>query len=195
MQNTYHRLGFLLLPVLLAACSQSAPSPAPAPAPASPTGVNLAAINPKINPCQDFYQYACGNWLANNPIPADESSWSSLQKLYEQNLDQLHQILGQASGDAAAKDGVTQQVGDYYTACMDQAAIDAAGLQPLQSELAAIAAIKSKDQLAPEVARLQLEGGDVLFGFGSDQDFKDARAEIAEVSQGGLGLPDRDYYT
>ncbi|MGH9481149.1 MAG: M13 family peptidase, partial [Terriglobales bacterium] len=183
--------GAILLALFPLACSRSAP-PAPA---AAPTGVDLTALDTKISPCQDFYQYACGNWIAQNPVPADQSLWGTFEKLQESNDEVLHQILDQVSAHPPAQDPVAQQVGDYYTACMNQTAIDAAGIKPLQSELDIIASLKSKDELGAEVARLQLGGADVLFSFGSDQDFKNANDMIAEADQGGIALPDRDYYT
>ncbi len=182
----------LVLVLAAAACSGSHPSPAPSPAPAP--SINLTALDTSISPCQDFYQYSCGNWDAHNPIPADQSSWGAFEMLAERNRQDLHKILDQAEVDTAHKDKVTQEVGDYYAACMNQTGIDAASFHPLHSELNIINSLTSKNELGPEIARLQVAGVDALFGFGSDQDFKNATQEIAEADQGGIALPDRDYY-
>ncbi|MGH9392609.1 MAG: M13 family metallopeptidase [Terriglobales bacterium] len=174
---------------VMAGCGRTAP---PA---AKPTGAVLAEIDAQANPCQNFYQYACGNWIAKNPIPADQAEWGTFSQLAERNREALHQILEDARTNSGQKDALTQEVGDYYAACMNQGAIDAGGIKPLQSELDLLASVQTPEELAGEVARLQLNGVNALFGFGSDQDFKDANQEIAEADQGGLGLPDRDYYT
>src|SRR6185312_552443 len=137
------------------ACSHRVPSP-------PMTGVDMTAIYTHANPCQDFYQYACGNWMAQNPIPADQSGWGTANKLVEHNQDVLHGILEEAAAHPAGKDAVTQQVGAYYAACMNTAAIDKAGVHPLQSELDNINSLTSKKGLAAEVARLQVAGVDAL---------------------------------
>ncbi|HEY8057061.1 MAG TPA: M13 family metallopeptidase, partial [Terriglobales bacterium] len=164
-------------------------------APPPITGVDMTAIDTHANPCQDFYQYACGNWMAQNPIPADQTSWGTANKLVDHNQDVLHGILEAAAAHPAGQDAVTQQVGAYYAACMNTAVIDKAGVHPLQSELDNLNGVSTRPELAAEIARLQVEGVDALFTFGSDQDAKDADSMIAGADQGGLGLPDRDYYT
>src|SRR6185437_6662583 len=174
--------------LLLAACGRSTPPPP------KPTGADLAAIDTTANPCQNFYQYACGTWMAKHPIPNDQVEWGTFSELLERNRATLHSILEDASTNSAKKDPISQQVGDYYAACMNESAINAAGVQPLQSELDLLASVQTPAELAAEIARMQVNGADVAFGFGSDQDFKNANQVIAEADQGGLGLPDRDYY-
>jgi putative endopeptidase len=147
-----------------------------------------------VDPCVDFYQYACGNWIKNNPIPADQSRWGRFTQLEERNLDVLREILEEAAKPDPKHDAVTQKIGDYYAACMDVPAIDAKGLAPIRTELDRIRDLKDKNQLAAEVAHLQRSGMGSMFDFGSGQDFKNSNEVIAQADQGGIGLPDRDYY-
>jgi endothelin-converting enzyme/putative endopeptidase len=155
---------------------------------------DVANIDRSANPCTDFYQYACGSWNQNNPIPADQSRWGRFEALVERNREILRQILEESANPGPQRDAVTQKIGDYYAACMDERAIDAKGLAPLQPELDRIRALKDKSELAQEIARLHRNGVEALFEFGSGQDSKDSSQVIAQLDQGGLGLPDRDYY-
>ncbi|HWD00591.1 MAG TPA: M13 family metallopeptidase [Candidatus Sulfopaludibacter sp.] len=155
---------------------------------------DLNNIDKTASPCVDFYQYACGNWIKKNPIPPDQSRWGRFSELEERNREVLRDILEEAAKPAPNRDAVTQKIGDYYAACMDEKAIDARGLAPLQPELNRIREMKDKGQIAELVAHLQRVGVDTLFEFGSGADFKDASMNIAQADQGGLGLPDRDYY-
>jgi len=155
---------------------------------------DINAIDKTANPCVDFYQYACGTWIKNNPIPADQSRWGRFTELEERNREVLHQILEEAAKPDAKRDAITQKIGDYYAACMDVPAIDRKGLTPLQPELDRIRNLNDKTQLAAEVAHLHRSGMSTLFEFGSEQDFKNSSEMIAQADQGGLGLPDRDYY-
>jgi putative endopeptidase len=145
--------------------------------------------------CTDFYQYANGGWLAANPIPPAYSAWGVANVLNEKNRDVLHEILDAASANSKAPKGSNEQkVGDYYASCMDEAKIEAAGVQPLQGELNLIAAVKDQKSLQAEIAHLHAMGYNALFGSGSTQDFKNSAEVIAIIAQGGLGLPNRDYY-
>jgi len=151
-----------------------------------------------VDPCVDFYAYSCGGWIKKNPIPPDQSSWGTYNKLEDENRAQLRAILEEAANANRAREASTQKIGDYYASCMDEAAIERLGTQPLSEELKRIALLKSKQNLAGYVTSAQFppslyEGGP-LFSFRSNQDFGDATQVIAEADQGGLGLPDRDYY-
>jgi endothelin-converting enzyme/putative endopeptidase len=157
-------------------------------------GFDKSAMDATADPCADFYQYACGSYSKLHPIPADLPSFDQFSNLYEFNLQALHGILEKASTAHAAAGSDEQKIGDYYASCMDTAAIDKAGLAPIQAELDRIAAIQSRDELTPEIAHLQRISVNAFFGLSADQDFKDATREIAVVDQGGIGLPEKDYY-
>jgi len=159
-------------------------------------GFDLANLDRSISPCDDFYQFANGGWMKNNPIPAAYPRWGSFTILQQQNQDVLRTILEEAAQDKAAKPGSNwQKIGDFYSSCMDESQIEAAGVKPLEPEFERIAQIKDTATLQAELARLQNEGADAVFGFGSQTDYKNSNQMIAGVGQGGLGLPDRDYYT
>ena len=160
----------------------------------SALGFSVKNIDATANPCTNFYQYACGGWLKNNPIPADQARWGRFDQLEERNRDVLHEILEAASKPDASRDSTARMIGDYYAACMDEKAVEAGGLQPLEDELGWIRGLRDKAQLAAVVARLQRGGVEAMFEFSSGQDFKDSNQVIAQVDQGGLGLPERDYY-
>ena len=155
---------------------------------------DATAIDRTADPCVDFYQYACGTWLAKNAIPSDRPEWARFDELEERNLAILRDILEKASVQSRKRTPLEQQIGDYYAACMDEADIEKKGIETIKPELDRIAALANKDALAEEAARLQRDGANVLFSFTSEQDFKNASAMIARADQGGLGLPERDYY-
>ncbi len=160
--------------------------------------LDVSAMDKSVDPCVDFYTYSCGGWTRKNPIPPDQSSWGTYGKLEDENRAQLRAILEEAARAKDTRDAVTQKIGDHYASCMDEAAIEKLGAKPLSSALDRIAALKSKQDLAEYVATTEFppslyEGG-TLFTFRSNQDFKDSTQVIAEADQGGLGLPDRDYY-
>jgi len=158
--------------------------------------LDVSAMDRTVNPCVDFYQYSCGNWIRKNPIPPDQSRWDVYSKLTYENQRYLWGLLQQAAESSASRTPVEQKIGDFFSSCMDEAAVERAGVKPLNDTFARIAALRSVEQLAPVLARLQLEipGSGLLFGFGSNQDFADSSRVIAFATAGGLGLPDRDYY-
>src|SRR6266446_10911532 len=161
--------------------------------------LDLSAMDKTVDPCVDFYTYSCGGWMKNNPVPPDQSNWGTYGKVQDENLAQLRTILEEAAKANFDKPSVQQKIGDYYASCMDEAAIDKLGAAPLTPELKRIADLQSKNAIAEYLATSQFPtsifGGGSLFSFRSTQDFKDSTQVIAETDQGGLGLPDRDYYT
>jgi len=157
-------------------------------------GFSIENIDKSIDPCTDFYQYACGNWLKNTEIPADQTEWVSFTELYERNLVTLREILEKASQQTTNRSAVEQKIGDYYGACMDEKAADSKGLDPLKPELEKIAAVQDKPTLIDAIARVHLIGPNPLFNFYATSDLHNADMVIAYVDQGGLSLPDRNYY-
>jgi putative endopeptidase len=163
------------------------------------------AIDKNLNPCDDFYKYTCSKWLSANPIPPDQVFWgtgSSLQ-LWNENL--LRETLDAASANDPKRSPVERKIGDYWAACMDESGIEAAGLTPLRPELDGIAALKSKKEITLEIAHLHHlfpgaweqsdnQTNSALFGFTGQQDYDDASKVVAQIDQGGLSLPNRDYY-
>lgn len=158
-------------------------------------GLDLKAMDPSASPCEDFYQYACGGWIKNNPIPPDKASWSVSDKLLQDNQRFLWGILETLAQQKTGRSANQQKISDYFTACMNQTAIDKLGVSPIQSVLAEIKALKNKAELPALLARLSLAApGNFLFQIGVAQDHSDASQMIAELSASGLGLPHRFYY-
>jgi putative endopeptidase len=158
-------------------------------------GFDLANLDRSVSPCDDFYKFADAGWMKDNPIPPDRPRWSAFDKLRNNNDAALHAILEEAAKDKAAKPGSNwQKIGDFYASCTNESEVETAGLAPLEPELHRIAEIKDKATLQAEIARLQRSGVNAVFEFGSEQDLKDSTEVIAGAGQGGLGLPDRQYY-
>lgn len=173
----------------------------PKQATASKTTAAAPALNPqnldtKVKPCDNFYQYADGGWMARNPIPPAYPAWGTFNELAEHNRDVLRNILEKDAADKTAPEGSnTRKLGDFWTSCMDTNAIEAAGVKPLDPEFQRIAQIHNRRGLESEIARLQRIGVNALFQFGSEQDFKNSEMMIGDAEQGGLGLPNCTYYT
>src|SRR5216683_5693682 len=157
-------------------------------------GFDPANLDKTCKPCDDFYQFAMGGWMKSNPIPPEYSSWGSFTQLADKNQQHLRQILEAAAGAKASPGPNEQKIGDFYASCMDTTAIDAAGTKPLEPELTRIAAIKSVTDLQGVTEYLHSRGVGALFRFNSIQDAKDSNQVIGAAFQGGLGLPEREYY-
>jgi putative endopeptidase len=185
---------------LAAVCSQAqgpANSSDAAPVePKAPKMFDISAIDKSVDPCVNFYEYSCGNWRRANPVPADQPIWGRFNELRERTRWETYQILEKASADSAARTPLQRKYGDFFAACMNDEQANALGAKPIEPLLEKIGALKSTKELPALVAELQgQKATPVLFGYGSTQDYKDATKVIAELNQGGLGLPDRDYYT
>jgi putative endopeptidase len=156
--------------------------------------LDVNSMDRSVDPCVDFYKYTCGGWMKNNPIPSDQAAWDVYAKLEYENSQFLWGILEE---DAKLKDRTPaqQKIGDYYSACMDTGAIDKAGVKPLQPELDKIAAIRNRNEIAAFLREGADRRGLYFFSAEADQDAKNAETMIVSLGAGGLGLPDRDYYT
>jgi endothelin-converting enzyme/putative endopeptidase len=160
-------------------------------------GLDVDFMDRSVDPCVDFYTYSCGGWRQKNPIPPDQASWSVYGKLTDENQRFLWGILEDAARPSASRNAIQQKIGDFFSSCMDEAAIEKAGAAPLEPGLRELAGVKDVSGLAPWVARQHLVTfgySSMMFGFGSSQDLADSTQVIAFASAGGLGLPDRDYY-
>jgi putative endopeptidase len=159
-----------------------------------PARFSLENIDKSVDPCTDFYQYACGNWMKNAQIPSDQPEWASFVEVDERNNEILRGILEKADAGGPNRNAIDQKIGDYYGACIDEKAVDARGLDPLKPELDRISAVKDKTGLIDAIARVHLIGPNPLFNFYSSPDLHNADMVIAYIDQGGLSLPDRKYY-
>ena len=187
---------FRFLAVTLLLCGLAAPQDAGTKGQEEPKQIpsfDPSALDRSADPCTDFYQFSCGNWLKNNPIPPDQATWGRFNELAEHNRAILRDIVEQAAkpGNRTAN---VQKVGDYYASCMDEDAINKKGVAVLKPEFDRINALKSKADLTTLLAHLHHEGISAFFEFGAEADFKNAKEVIAQADQGGLSLPERDYY-
>ncbi|MGH9567276.1 MAG: M13 family peptidase, partial [Candidatus Angelobacter sp.] len=158
------------------------------------SGIDLDNIDKAVDPCTDFFQYSCGSWLKKTEIPPDKSRWGSFDELHERNITILKGILEKASAEDAGRSADQQKIGDYYESCMDEKRVDSEGLQPLKPELARIAAASDKKALMKVAAHDFMIGPNPFFSFYANSDLHNASQVIAYIDQGGLTLPDRDYY-
>ncbi|MGE0869230.1 MAG: M13 family metallopeptidase [Kofleriaceae bacterium] len=175
----------------------TAPSTAPPPMTLAQSGIVGAWLDPKADPCNDFYQFACGGFVASAEIPADRSSWSTIQIVTKDAEEFLRSVLedaATASRSSGSADPIATKLGTYYAACMDEPAIEAAGTRPIQPLLDRIAKVTDARSAAEAVIALHANGVFPLFSIGAQQDFADATQVIASLDQAGIGLPDRKYY-
>lgn len=201
-QTFLHRALALILPLVLgAACVQATAQTSADKASTEATrkvtpisGLDKSLMDRSADPCENFYEYACGNFAKKYPIPSDLPLYDQFENLNEYNRELLHGILERAAKPSPKRTPDEQKIGDYYSSCMDTTRINADGLKPLKAELARIDALKNKSELPALLAHYQKIDVTAFFDFGSMPDFKDATKEIAVVDQGGLGLPERGYY-
>ena len=177
-----------VLPLLLATAlsvAQTAPTTSSSSElPQQIPNFDLTAIDKTVDPCVDFYQYSCGNWMKNNPIPADKTRWGRFNALDEHNLYVLRDLLDQAQAPGKHS-AIQQKVGDYYAACMDESTVEKKGTAPLQSEMERIAAVKTKQEIIPQVAYMHSQGIPVLFSFYPMPDMHDSSLTIPNLDQIG----------
>jgi predicted metalloendopeptidase len=174
----------------------AAPLPAPPPPPAlalGRTGSEVSWMDPKVDPCKDFFAYACGGFVSNTVIPADRATWGATEIVQKSNEELLRDILEKAA-KAPGDDRIKKKIGDYYAACMDEDVIERAGRKPIEPLLEAVRRIQDDKSLARTIVTLHAADVFPLFDIAAQQDFKDATRMIAGLDQSGLGLPDRDYY-
>jgi putative endopeptidase len=158
------------------------------------SGIDLGAMDTNVSPCSNFYQYACGTWRAKNPIPPDRARWSRFDELTERNLELERGILEKAAQPSTTRSALDRKIGDFYAACINEKAIERLGIAPIKPVLDQIDGLRSKEQLAAVLAKLGAVGINGIFRFFADADSMDASRNIANVDQGGISLPDRDYY-
>ena len=169
-----------------------------APAQAAPQELRVfdpSLVDKTVDPCDNFYRYSCNGWFKHNPLPADQASYGRFTELFEVNRLHLKQILEAAAVPSASRTANEQKIGDEYSSCMDVASVNKQGMQALQPELERIAALKTSNELLALLAHLHTIGVNAFFGMGSNPDFADASQVISYYDAGGLGLPERDYYT
>ncbi len=190
-------LVFFLLLTAVVAFAQTTPSspsrPQASNVPREIPTFDIDAIDKTVDPCVNFYQYACGTWMKNNPIPADKARWGRFDELFERNMYILRDILTEVQ-QPGKHSAIETEVGTFYGSCMDESTIDKKGAAPLKPQLERIDAIKTKEELIRQIAYMHRDSTPALFAFYSQPDLHDSMATVATVDQGGMTLPDRDYY-
>src|SRR5262249_50803508 len=186
--------------VCCAAAASAGDAKAPA-APADPTttskstgGFEIGALDRSVDPCVDFYQFACGGWRKANPIPPDQTRWGRFNELAERNRNELHTILEAVKDPRPGRTPIEAQVGDYYAACMDESTVEKQGLKPIEPVLKSIDAVGTKEDLFRRLGQNDAAALPTLFRFGAAPDLHDSKQTVASVGQGGQGLPERDDY-
>jgi putative endopeptidase len=159
----------------------------------SRSGIDLAALDKTADPCSDFYQFTCGAWIKNHPVPPDKPRYGRFDELQDRNNEILKDILENAAKPGAATPEL-KKIGDYYASCMAEPEIEAKGMTPLMPDITRVTAIKDKAEIPAVVGHMHTVGASGFFGFGAAPDFKDATQYMLIFAQGGMGLPDRDYY-
>ena len=195
------RVRRLLLPfVAVGATANAAPTPTTPPAAPIAVKVTLAdvglepgSLDRTADPCVDFYQFACGGWLAKNDIPADRARWARFSELDERNKSELKGLLEEAAKGIGV-DANTKKLGDYYASCMDTDGVEKAGLTSIRPLLAKTTGVKDAKSWLVAVEELHKAGIPVVFGVGASPDFKDSMHDVTGLDAAGLGLPDRDYF-
>src|ERR1043165_6741823 len=160
----------------------------------APHGFALDAMDTTVKPCDDFYRYAVGHWRETHPLGPQYARFGRFEEVAERNREVLRKILDEDAAANAAAGTPAQKIGDFYSACMDEAAIEAQGLTPISAELDRINSLSSRIAVVNELAQLQEMGVAPLFRVGGQNDFKNIKMLIATLGAGSLGLPDRDYY-
>lgn len=178
-------LSLFFVPSILAQSSPTTPAA---------SGFSIENIDKTQDPCVDFFQYSCGNWLKKAEIPADLPRWGSFAELHERNQAELRDILEKAAVVTPNRHAIDQKIGDFYSSCMDEKAVNAAGAGAIKPALDGLAAVQNKAGLMEAIAHLRMIGAGVLFSFSSAPDLHNADEVIASMDQGGLTLPDRNYY-
>ena len=189
------RFYLVLVMALCASLGWGQQAAAPEAAPQRMKSFDLDALDRSVEPCQNFYQFACGGWIKANPVPPDQTRWGRFELLREYNHALTRNILEKAAANTKSTDPNQRKIGDYYATCMNEKAIDAKGLAPAEKWIRQIDGIKNTQDLTRVVAALHDAGIGGMFRFGASPELHNAAQTGAWADQGGLGLPNKDFYT